>query len=73
MATAVLIQDEVEIPLGIDSLPTFPLWAASDAFPLAGRIDFVDGRIEVEMSPNDILRPASGQETRVLSMKTFPT
>jgi Uma2 family endonuclease len=52
--TSVLIEDEIQIPLGIDSLTAFRLWAVSDAFPSPGRIDFVDGRIEVETSRADI-------------------
>ena len=54
MATSVLIQDEIEIPLGIDSLAAFRRWASSVIFPSMGRIDFVDGRIEVDMSPDNI-------------------
>lgn len=54
MTTSILIEDEVEIPMGIDSLSAFRLWAASEAFPSMGRIDFVDGRIEVDMSPDNI-------------------
>jgi Uma2 family endonuclease len=53
MAT-VLCDEEVEIPPGIESLEDFRRWALSDDFPERGRIDYVAGRIEVDMSPEDL-------------------
>jgi Uma2 family endonuclease len=52
MAT-VLFEERVEIPLGIKDLADFRRWALSDEFPQRGRIDYVAGRIEVDMSPGD--------------------
>ncbi len=54
MATTVLFEERMEIPLGIRSLTDFRRWAVSDQFPETGRIDFVAGRIEVDMSPEDL-------------------
>jgi len=54
MATSVIIEEQVEIPLDIRSLGDFRRWALSDRFPERGRIDFVAGKIEVDMSPEDI-------------------
>jgi len=54
MATSVIIEEQVEIPLDIRSLDDFRRWALSDAFPERGRIDFVAGRIEVDISPEDL-------------------
>jgi Uma2 family endonuclease len=51
MAT-VLLDHEVEIPT-IRSLAEFRQWALSDDFPERGRIDYIAGRIEVDMSPED--------------------
>jgi Uma2 family endonuclease len=51
MAT-VLLDQQIEIPT-IRDLSEFRAWALSDAFPDRGRIDFIDGRIEVDMSPED--------------------
>ena len=53
MAT-VLLEDEeqIEIPT-IRSLSDFRSWALSDDFPQRGRIDYIAGRIEVDMSPED--------------------
>jgi Uma2 family endonuclease len=53
MAT-VLCEEQVEIPPGIESLADFRRWALSDEFPERGRIDYVAGRIEVDMSPEDL-------------------
>ncbi|MBN2217701.1 MAG: Uma2 family endonuclease [Pirellulales bacterium] len=53
MAT-VLFDERVEIPLDIRSLTDFRRWALSEDFPEQGRIDFISGRIEVDMSPEDI-------------------
>ncbi len=50
---SVLFDERVEIPLGIASLADFRQWAISDSFPDHGRIDYVTGRIEVDMSPED--------------------
>jgi Uma2 family endonuclease len=51
MAT-VLLDQQIEIPT-IRDLSEFRAWALSDVFPDRGRIDFIDGRIEVDMSPED--------------------
>jgi Uma2 family endonuclease len=53
MTSTVLFEEQVEIPLGIGSLADFRRWAVSDQFPETGRIDFIGGRIEVDMSPED--------------------
>jgi Uma2 family endonuclease len=54
MATTLVIEDQLEIPLALHSLADFRRWAASDAFPERGRIDYLAGRIEVDMSPEDL-------------------
>ncbi len=54
MTATVLFEEQIEVPLGIQSLADFRRWAVSDQFPEAGRIDFVGGRIEVDMSPEDL-------------------
>ena len=53
MATAILFEDQLEIP-AIQDLAEFRRWAASDGFPEAGRIDYVAGRIEVDMAPEEL-------------------
>ena len=54
MATTLLLEEDLEIPLNLASLADFRRWALSDAFPERGRIDYVAGRIEVDLSPEDI-------------------
>lgn len=53
MATTVVFEEQVEIPLDLRSLADFRRWALSDDFPERGRIDYIAGRIEVDMSPED--------------------
>lgn len=55
MGTAVLIRSEdreVAIPTWVESLESFRRWALSEEFPQHGRIDYIDGAIEVDMSPS---------------------
>jgi Uma2 family endonuclease len=54
MSVCVLLEDRIEVPLDIRSLADFRRWAQSDAFPQSGRIDYLQGRIEVDMSPEDL-------------------
>src|SRR5262249_3034423 len=49
-----LLPEGVEIPAGIRDLAEFRTWATSDSFPESGRIDWVAGRMEVDMSPEDL-------------------
>ncbi|NCA11188.1 hypothetical protein EBR56_05165 [bacterium] len=53
MAT-VLVAEQCQIPGDVGSLEAFRRWAGSPAFPEAGRIDWVESCIEVDMSPGDI-------------------
>ena len=51
---SVIFEDSVEVPLDIRSLEDFRRWVLSEAFPERGRIDYVSGQIEVDMSPDEI-------------------
>ncbi|MEW6749834.1 MAG: Uma2 family endonuclease [Candidatus Latescibacterota bacterium] len=54
MSTSVVFEERVEVPVSsIGSLAEFRRWAQSDGFPESGRIDYLSGRIEVDMSPED--------------------
>jgi Uma2 family endonuclease len=73
MAT-VVFEEELEIP-SIRDLADFRAWALSDDFPQRGRIDYIAGRIEVDMSPEDLfthgtlkLQVASKIEHRVAEL-----
>ncbi len=54
MAASVVFEEQLEIPLNLQTLEDFRQWALSDSFPDRGRIDFIAGRIEVDMSPEEI-------------------
>jgi len=51
---SVVFQQHVRIPLGLSSLEEFRAWAQSKDFPQKGRIDYIDGDVEVDMSPEDL-------------------
>jgi Uma2 family endonuclease len=55
----VLHPEGVEVPAGITSLDRFREWVRSDGFPQKGRIDWVAGRLEVDMTPEDVNTHAS--------------
>jgi Uma2 family endonuclease len=54
MADAIIFEEQIEIPMSLRSLADFRAWAATGAFPERGRIDYLAGRIEVDMSPEDL-------------------
>jgi Uma2 family endonuclease len=54
MNTIVLYDDSVEIPGGISDLAAFHRWVRSDDFPETGRICFLDGRVWVDMSKEQV-------------------
>jgi len=53
MANCVIFEERIEIPY-FRSLAEFRAWATSEECPEEGRIDFIAGCIEVDMSPEDI-------------------
>jgi Uma2 family endonuclease len=54
MATVILEDHaELEVPT-VNSLAEFRRWALSDDFPEQGRIDYVLGKVEIDMSPEDL-------------------
>ncbi len=54
-AVKILIQPEgVRIPAGFRDLEAFREWARSDDFPERGRIDWIGGEVEVDVSLEDL-------------------
>lgn len=53
MATAIIFEDSLTVP-ACERLEAFQQWTRSDAFPGHGRIDWIGGRIEVDMSPENL-------------------
>ena len=55
MATkSILIDNRIRIPANVFDLASFRRWATSDDFPEEGRISFLDGQLEVDLSPEEI-------------------
>jgi hypothetical protein len=50
MASCLLLDHDVAVPLDVRTLDDFRRWALSDEFPETGRIDFIKGNIEIDMS-----------------------
>jgi Uma2 family endonuclease len=53
MASCLLLEHDVEVPLEVRDLDGFRHWVLSDEFPECGRIDFINGNIEIDMSPEN--------------------
>lgn len=51
---SVIFEEQLELPLDIRNYADFRKWAVSDEFPEVGRIDFVGGNIEVDISPEEM-------------------
>lgn len=51
---AVIFEERLRIPSEIHRLAPFRLWSAGAEFPEEGRIDFLAGDIEVDLSPEDL-------------------
>lgn len=49
-----VLEDGTRIPAAAHSFQDFRGWAHSDRFPQEGRIDYLAGDVEVEMSPEDL-------------------
>jgi Uma2 family endonuclease len=54
MASILFAEEQLEIPLEIGTLAEFRRWALSPEFPERGRIDFIDGTINVDLAPENI-------------------
>ncbi len=59
LSASVFVHPGLEIPGGISSLEKFRRWVRSEGFPEHGRIDWIGGRIEVDMSPEDLFTHGS--------------
>jgi len=50
----VLLDGEVRIPGEVHALEAFRRWSGGEQFPERGRIDYLQGDIEIDMSPEDL-------------------
>jgi len=51
---AIIDEENLRIPEDAFTLEGFQRWAVSEGFPENGRIDYLSGEIEVDMSPEDL-------------------
>ncbi|MHB2019956.1 MAG: Uma2 family endonuclease [Candidatus Xenobia bacterium] len=57
MEPSVILQEGLAIPSRVlGHLDEFRAWTLSDEFPCIGRIDYLQGNVEVDMSPEDLMR-----------------
>ena len=54
MVVTLVFEEQIEVPMDLRCLADFRRWATSDDFPECGRIDYITGRIDVDMSPEDL-------------------
>src|SRR6202521_5650641 len=54
VVVALLDDEDVRIPGDAHALADFRRWSHSEQFPERGRIDYLQGDIEVDMSPEDL-------------------
>jgi Uma2 family endonuclease len=54
MVATVLLEHNLTIPAGIRGLDDFRRWTRSQSFPERGRIDFIHGRIEIDLAPRGL-------------------
>ncbi len=48
------VDERVHVPPGAHTLEGFRLWTWSDSFPERGRIDFLDGELEIDLTPENL-------------------
>jgi Uma2 family endonuclease len=54
MAITLVFEEQVEVPMDLRCLADFRRWATSEGFPERGRIDYIAGRIDVDLSPEEL-------------------
>ncbi len=51
---AIILEENLKIPEDAFSYEGFQRWADSRTFPENGRIDYLEGDVDVDMSPEDL-------------------
>lgn len=70
-ATIVLHPDGIRIPTHLADLDEFRAWVQSDEFPEKGRIDWIGGEMEVDMSPEDLNTHGSAKTAIARDLSQF--
>jgi Uma2 family endonuclease len=52
--SVVLLDEEIRIPGEVHGFDAFRSWSSGEQFPERGRIDYLQGDIEIDMSPEDL-------------------
>jgi Uma2 family endonuclease len=65
---AVIFEHELRIPADAFTQEGFAEWVASESFPESGRIDFLAGDVEVEISPEDLYTHGAVKTAVVLTL-----
>jgi Uma2 family endonuclease len=68
---AIRFEGEVEVPWSARTWSGFRQWCFSPEFPRRGRIDFVGGRIEVDMSPERALSHGLPKVELIRALATY--
>jgi Uma2 family endonuclease len=55
----IAIEDRFEMPCGFASLEDFRRWARSDQYPDGARVDFIQGRIEIDIAAEELFSHGS--------------
>ena len=53
-AAVILDDEDLRIPAEVFTFEDFRRWSQGDEFPERGRIDYLDGEVEVDLSPEDL-------------------
>jgi Uma2 family endonuclease len=48
------LEHDFEVPMDVRTLDDFRRWALSEEFPESGRIDYINGNIEIDLSPEPL-------------------
>jgi Uma2 family endonuclease len=67
---AVIFEEDLFIPVGVSDLDRFRRWTWDESFPERGRIDFVGGTVEVDLSPEDLYTHGAVKTT--LTARLYP-
>lgn len=51
---ALILDEDLRIPAEVYTLASFRRWSQGGEFPSRGRIDYLDGEVEVDLSPEDL-------------------
>lgn len=67
---AVIFEEDLVIPAGVSDLGRFRRWTWDASFPERGRIDFLAGTLEVDLSPEDLY--THGTVKTMLAARLYP-